>query len=884
MPSLEQIKTFDQTLTTLGNEPEILKSWGEPLEPAEPPPEHLSDDISTLLGEQDEAAQAELDDFNLDEEVEEPVLEGEDFLEAFASSQAQAESDDIGEIDELDGAGELGEVDELDGAGELGEVDELGSDEELPELEDDFAFDIDEDVPEQAAPEAAGVDEDADAEELSEEVGEEDEAPDDFDLDEFSLGDFGAEFGVQEDEEFAPSEADILPEQELEEGEQEAASDEESEAAAFALTDEQFAAMQRTLSRLPLNVKTAAEQAIAQEYGSSGRRQRLIELLVAGESVKGIADFAGRLVGKRLEVPKNYRKLSGLAFEQEKDSFAYRFRHQILPVLRVAVLAAVAIILVSMGVYQFVYRPIHARSLFRQGYELISRQQYEQANRVFDEAFDTWPVHRWIFSYPVRRWFYRYADAFTAERQFALAAQKYDKLLSAYPMDKGGILGYAELESAHRTNYERAEELLKSYRETVELYDYDILVASGDNYMRWAEIETGRYEDARMQFATAIQQHGDTDELLMRMLLYFIRTDNRREVEPLRRLFQDDLRTEIDPYIYAELGGYLIDYDDLDEVRNILFRALAEDDQIPEPHYHLARYYRRLESLSEEERALRNTLTVLDRTEPLTPRRLALQVDTHGRLGEFYYDRGEYITAEDKFLDGIRAYESAVGQGLLSPERRFGRLYARLGDIYYYIAREYGAALDQFRRAEANAYSSRELHYKKGYIQYRGENWDAALESFLEAAGSFSANRNILYATANAFYSRGNYHSAEGLYKDLLERVERDRGEIDAFLIDEDPEHRSLLEYRIRVRNNLGVTQNRLGDQLGDPHKASRGMVYLTESNELAENYGRDPETAARAATTGLAELNLREVLYPRPQYELQIYRSIPRDLEDLQF
>ncbi len=480
----------------------------------------------------------------------------------------------------------------------------------------------------------------------------------------------------------------------------------------------------------------------------------------------------------------------------------------------------------------------------------------------------------------MRQWFYRYGEAFTAERQYGLAAQKYEKLLAAYPMDKQGILNYAELESVHRMNYERAEELLRGYQEAVELYDYDILLAAGDNYMRWAEIDEERYEDARVQFATGISRHGDTDELLMRMLLYFIRTDNRQEVEPLRRVFQDDPRTEIDPFIYAELGGYLIDYDDLDEVRDILFRALSEDDEIPEPHYHLARYFRRLESLSEEQRALQNTLTVLDQTEPLTPRRLAMQVDAHGRLGEFYYDRGEFVLAEDELLDGIRVYEEAAGQGLLEPEERFGRLYARLGDIYYYVGREYEAALDQFRRAEANAYSTREQDYKKGYIHYRAEIWDDALESFLDAAGPFSGNRNLLYATANAFFNRGNYHSAEGLYRDLLDRLDAEREDIDVLLIDEDPEHRALVEYRIRIRNNLGVVQNRLGEQLGDPDKTSRGMVYLTESNELAENYGRDPETAARAATTSLAELNLRHVLYPRPQYELQIYTAIPRDLE----
>ena len=505
MPSLEQIKAFDQTLTSLGNEPEILRSWGEALEPVEPPPEGLSEDLSELLGEsggEDDAGG--LGEFDLedaadfaedqpeDETVEEPILEGEDFLEAFAGSQARTEAED--ELDEgMDLDDELGaEPGELSGevAGEA-EVEETGveepaPDEELPdfgegwdefdidtfvddldldepeaedevadeepvqegpppedfedfdagdlgELDEEFSFEIDEEEappaegapaePAQAgaAPEPGDEAEEgaeelpaefdlsedleeislgeaeetepegAEVEEFPEEVGEEDEAPDDFDLDEFSLGDFGAEFGVDEDEDFEPREEDILPDEGLgEEAEEEAAEEREAAAAAaFELSDEQFARMQRTLSRLPLNVKLAAEQAIAEEYGTGRQRQRLVELLVEGESVKSIADFAGRLVGKKLQVPKGYRKLSGLAFEQEKESFAYRFKHQVLPVLRVAMLAAAAVGLLTAAGYQLLYRPIQARNLFRQGYELIPEAQYEQANRLFDQGFAT---------------------------------------------------------------------------------------------------------------------------------------------------------------------------------------------------------------------------------------------------------------------------------------------------------------------------------------------------------------------------------------------------------------------------------------------------------------------------------------------------------------
>ena len=114
--------------------------------------------------------------------------------------------------------------------------------------------------------------------------------------------------------------------------------------------------------------------------------------------------------------------------------------------------------------------------------------------------------------------------------------------------------------------------------------------------------------------------------------------------------------------------------------------------------------------------------------------------------------------------------------------------------------------------------------------------------------------------------------------------MERQRDAIRTLLIAEDPAHRSVVEYMIRTTNNLGVTMNRLYHETGDPGKYSQGLVYLTESAELAENYRREPSTLTRSDTVNLAFLNTREVLYPRDEYELQIYNDIPEDLDDLEF
>jgi len=894
----------------------------EPELPGEPAAPEGAEDEPAAPEPPAEAEAPESDEIDeLDDLGDPDDLSADDFGDGF---DLGADFGDIGDFDDLaESAGpepDEAEPDEatpaetdLDDIG--AEIDDIAAEPEeflLDDEADEFTF-SDEDDSEAAAPiaeEYSFDDEDDDAEEAEEVGDEEGDGPDDeFESDEFSLGDFGAEFGVLDD-------GVDSAEGEGQEGEDEEADEEEAGAAAFAqfeISERDFERVKQTLDSLPLNLKIAAEQIIGESKGSPKQQQNLVRRLIEGTAPKQLAELCGNILGKKINIPKDYRKKSGVEFEEEQRSLSYRFRKQVLPVLKVAALAGAILGLVVFLSYRFVYRPVYAELLYRQGHELIPEAEYSAANQRFDRAFSLWRR---------RPWFYRYAEAFAEERQYSLAAGKYQHLLMEYPFDKRGFLDYSALESTQRFDFETADEILETYRsgydeeQLLEIvrqgagqgvaagdravrqadrlenayrfrnyYDIDVLIAQGDNFMLWADREdTARYEDARLSYATAIEVHGDTDRLLMRMLLYFIRTDNYREVVPLKDLFQNDLRAEIDPYIYAELGGYLLDYDELDDAGNVLHRVLETRFDIPELHFHLARYFSRVSRPTDEQTALNNAISLFEQTEPLTPRQMGMLVDTYGRAGRYHYEREDFLLSEQHFRDGISHFEQARSIGFLEPEERFGSLYAGLGDIHYYIAGELDAALRRFREAEAAGYRTRELSYKKGFVHYNRERFEEALDEFMNAAGSFSANPNLLFATANTLYNNENYFSAEGYFFELRERTEGARSLIRNLLVDEDPRHRNTIEYLIRVNNNLGVTQQRIGERTGDPDKRSEGMVQLTRSMEYAENYRRDPQTGRRTATTSLAFLNMRETLYPRPEFELQIYQDIPRDFEDLAF
>ncbi|MEE8440846.1 MAG: hypothetical protein V3S41_03925, partial [Spirochaetia bacterium] len=733
-------------------------------------------------------------------------------------------------------------------------------------------------------PDVAGEKEITDLEELESDA-----------IDEFSLGDFGEEFGVL-GEEGLPTEEDLNPALSVPEVISGAPA---AVAGEFQIPDNEFESLQVTLSGLPLNLKLEVEGIITEAKGTTDQVEELVRRLVAGESPTDIAAFAGKILGKQIRIPRGYERRTGLEFEAERQSFAYQFRENVLPIFRLVAMFAVALGILALAGYHLVFRPLYGRSLYREGIALIGEDQYTLGNQTFERARGIWPSDRW---------FHSYAEAFVAERQYTLAGEKYEQLLfgmseeerdffngrleegdyfsivTIRQPEKQGILDYAQLESEMLANYARADRLLRLILEQ-NVADYEGWLAIGDNFMLWAETDPARYEAARMAYARLMERHGQTDALLFKMLRYFVRTDNLQEVIALKELFQQDKRLVVEPDAYAEMAGYLTDRGFLEDVEEVLFRALDTDRFIPEIHYNLARYYRLIDAQGEEELALSTARRLLETANPQTRRIRGMLVDTITRIGENHYDAERFLDAQETFGEAIEVYEEGVRRRVLGPDPMYGRAYAHLGDIFYYVGRQYDDALRYLNAAEENGYDDPNLDYKQGFILYRNAQLNSALGEFREAAADPSGSTNaLLWATGNTYFRRGNYFAAEAYFRELLDRVELQRDSIRTLLVDENSLHQSVVEYLIRVNNNLGVTLNRLSDGTGDPDHYSTALIYLTQSIEYSENYRRDPETLARSGAVTLAYLNQRGILYPTPEYSLQIYNDLPEDLDDLVF
>jgi tetratricopeptide (TPR) repeat protein len=704
------------------------------------------------------------------------------------------------------------------------------------------------------------------------------EGAEQYDLDEFSLEGLGEAFGVEEEvpapaapEEEIPAEVPVVEEQFPEEIAVPGAGE-------ITFTDKQFAAIKRSLSRLPRNLKIIVEELIA-EKGLEGEELRsLLALLIDGAALTAIAEQVSRLTGQRIVLPKVFERLTGVAFEERRRTFAYAFRENILPILRVVLLSLAVLGLLAFLGYRYVYRPLYANLLYRQGYSQIDKERYRMANDSFDKATSVW-----VF----KNWFYRYAKGFTDKQQFQLASEKYEQLLRRFPRDRQGKIAYASLLTFHLAGYEKADKLLREVL-AENMKDYDALLAQGDNYLEWAQEDESRYAEARFAYASIIDYYGEKDEVLMRMLRYFIRTDKFDETRTLKAYLDEKGHIRVDPElyasVYAELAGYWIDKGDYDAVPDMLFTAMDRKMNQPDVHYQLARYYRYVQDPIEEETALKAAITLLERMQPLDKKHLFMLIDSYNRRGETFWRREEYLDAEEYFQKAINRIEDAQSRRIFGQQEDFGLVYKNYGDLYYYISRDLEPALDLYLMALNNRYETPDLDYKIGYIHYAADRYEDALLAFSKVVDQRPSNENALYGLANSLYQRGYYSAAQGYYLRLLNLLEGREERIPYLQIYENPEHSALVQYIMKVYNNLGVTLEQLADRSLDPEKESKALVNLTFSSERFDLLSRDPLTVERGLTRNLAYLNQGGILYPTSDFELQIYTRLPIDLQAIRF
>ncbi|MBN2737787.1 MAG: hypothetical protein JXR70_12455 [Spirochaetales bacterium] len=815
-----------------------------------------------------EIAEKELSSGGRDSSIE---IEADD--EDLSGFGSESEIDDIGEFslpdefaDSSDSEIDFSVPEGDEGLGSMGNFEDSSGEDEIDEfsLPDEFSM-----------PDSFGN------ESLSgaSKTGSFDKSEDEFLLDEFSLPEMGSmpdKSLSSTDDQFQQggipeaNEADLPGEDQIE------------------ISDIDFGRIQQTLITLPRQLKILVQDLIGQNRVWGVDLHKLLDLLKKGASPQAIADLVSALTGEKIVLPKGFEKKTGLDFEREKRSFAYIFKENIVPMLRVLLPVAFLVFLLILGVINLLVY-LNAQNHYQRGIVLITEEkQPDMGNEEFRIAQE---------SYYEKNWYYRYAEAFIQEKNYQYARDKYEELLGILweenkilyisNPDKKALLDYADFESRDLRNFPKAEILYKALLNEETFHEQGLL-GHGDNYMEWAKENPSKYEDARNAYAEYRSRYGDTDEVYFRFLRYFIRTDQFQIVRDIKDAVQANEKRVVNPEIYTELGKYLIDKGALNDVRAVLDRSLKVDFNLPQSHYQLARYFKIMEDSESEETALKNTRNLLENQGILPLENLKMYIDSLSRLGDLYYNQGKELDSLRELNNAIKIIEDRQEKRIIDKEPAFGKVYYTLGNIFY-DNKDFEEARKKYLQAGENKFMSPEMDYKEGYIAYWNEDYEAATLKFHDTEDELRDNRNTMFSLANSLYFQGHYNAAQGYYNHILNLLEKERERIPLIRPDEFPDHASLLSFMYAIYNNLGVTLYRLSQESPNPRRESQALVYLTKAMETSDILDRliySPELMERSPVgakdnPGLKRenreyQNQRAILHESKNYELQVYKKLP--------
>lgn len=650
------------------------------------------------------------------------------------------------------------------------------------------------------------------------------------------------------------------------------------------ISDDDYFRFLNKLESFPFNVQLAIQDYIANGDDRPENKMNFIRFVLEKDSLKKVVNKLEKIIDRPIPIPRGFQRQSVEEYERQKQTFKYWFMHRFLPVAVMSAIALILIFCISVLSWQFIYKPVTAESLYKTGYAYLDNGQYETAIEKFNQAGEYKRKKKWYFSY---------ARAFRAKKQFTAAERMYLRLIYDFDNDKQGGLEYADMLSTDLRNYEKAETVLRRRVLDHHVNDKDGMLALGDVYMDWADEDPEKYGDAVKIYSRLIELYGENDTFLLRMMRYFIRTDNLAEVLNLKDHFSSRI-TKIGAANLTELSGYLLEkrYNPqpldseklrakIDDVRMLLEKAVQTDKTMPEAYYNLGRFFIYNNKQDGAIENLTEAIKLFETAAPMTARRTVRYVDAMRLLGEQLVEQKKYLDAQTLYADALSIYRDYTAFKPLPPNRDIGKLYADYGDIDYFISYNFDSALESYQNAVKELYNTPSVNYRIGYIHYQQENYRQAIEAMSLAYSEKAKDKNLLYGFGNAFFKRGDYFAALAAYEELLTLLNAQRSRKEQALTNARADDAAFIERYMQTANNLGATLSRLSERTGDSQRNGRALALYAEATRAWDALTRNPQTMIRAKSVGLAYLNTQNMLNAKSSYQSEIYTDIPMILEN---
>ncbi len=651
------------------------------------------------------------------------------------------------------------------------------------------------------------------------------------------------------------------------------------------LSDEQYKIFLENLAEYPLNVRLAFEDFIVQDEFTDDAEFELIEKILNKAPARQVAGMLEKMLDTSIPIPRDFEHRTAAEYEAYKKSLSYQLRNKIIP----GILLGIVLMIVGWGLFKFgdycIYRPLKANSLYKQGYALLQADEYPQAEMRFEEA-----VKRRIN----KKWFFRYARGYREHKQYQRAGKMYENILRYFKHDKAAGLEYADMELEDLANYQRAEEIVRREVLDYHINDAEGILKLGDIFLEWGtEKNPSKLELAREQYATLIQLYSPTDLYMSRMMRYFIRTDNLREVIQMQKNFEQREKS-LGSDDWAELSGYLLDkyygalapseeylrYE-IEGLRNLLLRAVKTNPNNPIALYNLSKYFIKTGETAAIESTLQNTIEKFNEVPSMKKRDLYKYIDAYKLLGEHYIGTTDYLQAQEQFAEGISLFTTERDNAGFEGTPAIGELYKDMGDIKYSISGDYDDALFNYKYSVELENDSPSIRYRIGYIQYKKKNYAEALGAFMKAGDGNIKERNLMLAMANTLYLRGDDYAAQGYYSQLIDSLDLEIAENGLVFPQANIKDYDLVNTYLYASNNYGVTLYKLAKRTGNSALNAQAIVEFSQSVRAWDALTRNLDTMVRLEGSNLAEQNIKYITHPIPEFEPSIYTDLSKTLLD---
>ena len=651
------------------------------------------------------------------------------------------------------------------------------------------------------------------------------------------------------------------------------------------LSDSQYKKFLKNLSEYPLNVRLAFEDLIVQDEFTDDAEFEVIEKILNKAPARQVASMLEKMLDTSIPVPRDFEHRTAEEYEAYKKSLSYQLRNKIIPGL----IVGVAVLLVGWGIFNFskncIYKPLKANKLYKQGYALLQADEYPQSEMRFEEAV----------SYRIsKKWFFNYARGYREHKQYQRAGAMYQRILNYFKHNKAAGLEYADMELNDLANYEKAEEIVRRQVLDYHINDADGILKLGDIFLEWGtEKDPAKLENAREQYATLIQLYKANDLYLSRMMRYFIRTDNLRNVIQMQKTFEPREKSLCSDD-WAELSGYLLDkyygplapseeylrYE-IEGLRGLLLRAVKTGPSNPIAYYNLAKYFINSGENGSVENTLQNAIECFNTVPSMKKRDIYKYIDSYRLLGEHYIETTDYLQAQEQFAEGISLYTTERDNAGFEGTPEIGKLYEDMANIKYSVSGDYDEALQNYKYSVELGNDSPSIRYRIGYIQYKNKNYAEALGSFMKSGDGNVKERNLLLAMANTLSLRGDDYAAQGYYNQLIDNLDSEIAKRGIVFPQASVKDYDVVNTYLSAANNYGVTLYRLAKRTGNSNLNAQAIVQFQQSLRAWDALTRNQDTLVRLPGSNLAEQNIQYITHPMPEFEPAIYTDIAKNLTD---